>query len=440
MRYPLIATQLYGTPLLLDAEKAAVIESVFRAYASGNPAPLAEGERPAPMAAAYAAPRFAGKPYTVTEAGVAVLPIIGTMVHRGSQMDALSGLTSYSAIENQFDAAEADADVKGILLEVDSNGGQADGAFSLGEKIRAGKKPVWASVNEKALSGGYLLACAADRVTMTKTGRVGSIGVIALHQDRSKANAKAGISYTAIHAGAKKNDGTPHAPLTDAARADMQASVDELHTHFVSYVAQMCGIDPAAVRALEAGVLSGQAAIDAGLVDSIMSFQDTLAAFEAEVSKPSMPAGNSNGGFRQLPYGGTTMSKDAQTAAVEAVSAEQLAAHVAAAQASGATQMQARIKDIQTCDEAKGRTKLAAHLAFNTAMGVDEAKALLAASAVEATADSGATEQANALAAGMAKVTNPAVGSEVAAATDPNPQAEAAAVWNRSNAKLQRVK
>lgn len=436
MRYPLIATQLYGIPLLLDPEKAAVIESVFRAYASGNPTALTEGERPVPMAAAYAAPRFAGKPYTVTEAGVAVLPIIGTMVHRGSQLDAMSGLTSYTEIERQFDAADADPDVKGILLEDDSNGGQADGAFALGEKICAGKKPVWASVNEKALSGGYLLACAADRVTMTKTGRVGSIGVIALHQDRSKANAKAGITYTAIHAGAKKNYGTPHEPLSDPARADMQAMVDGLNDHFISYVAQMRNLDPEAVRALDAGVLTGQAAIDAGLVDSIMSFQETLSAFEAEVSKAP---GKSNGGTLRtnLPKGVATMSKEAQAAAAEAVTAEQLAAQVAAAQATGATQMQARIKDIQTCDEAKGRSKLAAHLAFNTAMGVDDAKAMLAASAVEAVEAAG---QASALVIGMAKLTNPAVGSEAAAASDPNPQAEAAAVWNRSNAKLHAVK
>ena len=131
------------------------------------------------------------------------------------------------------------------------------------------------------------------------------------------------------------------------------------------------------------------------------------------------------------------MSKEAQAAAMEVITAEQLATQVAAAQASGATQMQARIKDIQTCDEAKGRSKLAAHLAFNTAMGIDDAKAMLAASAVEAVE---AVGQASALAAGMAKLTNPAVGSEAAAATDPNPQAEAAAVWNRSNAKLRAVK
>jgi ClpP class serine protease len=214
----------------------------------------------------------------------------------------------------------------------------------------------------------------------------------------------------------------------------MQAMVDGLNDHFVAYAAQMRDMDPDAVRALDAGVLTGQAAIDAGLVNSIMSFQDTLAAFETKVSGG---ARLTNGGFRQLPPGGTTMSKDAQSAAVETPTAEQVAAQVAAAQASGAAQMQARIKDIQTCDEAKGRSKLAAHLAFNTAMGLDDAKALLAASAVEVAEAAG---QASALAAGMAQLSNPAVGSEAAAASDPNPQAEAAAVWIRSNAKLRAVK
>lgn len=451
MRYPLLATQLYGTPLLLDAEKAAVIESVFRAYASGNPTPLDAGERPIPKAAAYAAPRFADKPYAVTDAGVAVIPITGTLVHRGSQLDAISGLSSYAALERKIDAAAADADVRGILLEVDSPGGQAAGAFDLGEKLRAvaaaSGKPMVASVNEMALSGGYLLACAAGRVMMTKTARVGSIGVIALHQDRSKANAKAGITYTAIHAGAKKADGSPHAPLSDPARADMQAMVDGLHDHFVSHVASMRGIEPAAVRALEAGVLTGQAALDARLADGIMSFNDTLAAFEAEVNSAARPMGNFNGGpFKgtrpTLPKGVATMSEGTQTAAAGGYTPAESAALIVEAKAEGATAMQERIKGIQTCDEAKGREKLAAHLAFNTAMGLDEAKALLTASAVEVatTATTTADGQASALAAGMAKLTNPAVGSEAAAASDPNPQAEAAAVWNRSNAKLRAVK
>lgn len=438
MRYPLLATQLYGQPLLLDPEKAAVIESVFRAYAGGKLPEASDAKAPVPMAAAYASPRFADKPYVVTEAGVAVIPVIGTLVHRGSQMDAMSGLTSYTLLESQIVAAAADADVRGIMLEIDSRGGQADGAFALGEKIRAVEKPVLASVNETALSGGYLIAAAANRITVTPTGRVGSIGVIVLHRDQSGANTKAGITYTAVYAGAKKNDGTPHAPLTGSALADTQAMVFALRDHFVDYVAAMRDMDVLEVRDTEAGIFSGKSAVNIGLADAVMSFNDSLAEFEAQVSNP---AGFTNGGSRQLPKGVMTMSNQAQAAAT--LSAEQLAAQAEKEKAketlearnSGATEMQARIKSIQTCDEAKGREKLAAHLAFNTAMNADDAKALLAASPQEAAQFVAA---GNALAAGMAAVANPNVGAD--AAQDPNHQAVSSDLWNRSNQKLHRVK
>lgn len=437
MRYPLLATQLYGIPLLIHPDKAAVIETVFRSHADGAPVQIDGAPRPEPEAVAYRADRFADKPYVVTDGGVGVLPITGSLVHRGGFIDAMSGMQSYQSLEKKATAMAADPDVKAILMELDTPGGQAAGVFDLGKKMKeactAAGKPLWAAVNESAMSAGYALASAADRVTMATTGAVGSIGVIALHVDQSKKNAKDGYTYTAIHAGAKKTLGTPHAPLTDAAKSEMQARVDEMYDHFISHVAQMRGLDPAAVRAQEAGVFSGQAAIDAGLVDQIMSFNETLAALEAEAAAKPVSA---TGDFRQSKRSFAMSKAEAQA---DLLTAEQVAAQVAAARAEGATQMQARIRDIQTCDEAKGRASLASHLAFSTAMGVDDAKALLAASAVEAATAATASGQASALAAGMAKLTNPAVGSDTAA-TDPNPQAEAAALWNRSSAKLRAVK
>lgn len=435
MRYPLLATQLYGIPLLIHPDKAAVIETVFRSHAEGTPVQIDGAERAEPMAVAYQAARFANKPYVVTEGGVGVLPITGSLVHRGGFIDAMSGMQSYQSLEKKATAMAADPDVKAILMEMDSPGGQAAGVFDLAKKMKeacaAAGKPLWAAVNETAMSAGYALASVAERVTMARTGSVGSIGVIALHVDQSKKNAKDGYSYTAIHAGAKKTLGSPHAPLTDEAKSEIQTRVDEMYDHFINHVAQMRGLDPAAVRAQEAGTFSGQAAIDAGLVDELMSFNEVLAALEAKVAAKPISA---TGDFRQSKRSFAMSKADAPA---DQLTAEQVAAQVAAAKSEGAAAMQARIRDIQTCDEAKGRAKLASHLAFSTAMGVDEAKALLAASAVEAETVAG---QASALAAGMAKLTNPAVGSEAAAASDPNPQAEAAAVWNRSNAKLRAVK
>jgi ClpP class serine protease len=209
--------------------------------------------------------------------------------------------------------------------------------------------------------------------------------------------------------------------------------VDGLYAQFTDYVAEMRGMTAEQARTHEAGVYSGQSAVNEGLADAVMSFNDALVEFEAQVSNP---AGFTNGGYRQSLKGVPSMSKeDAQAAAT--LSAEQVAAQAAKekleARTAGATEMQARIKAIQACDEAKGRELLASHLAFNTAMSVADAQALLAAApkAAELAAD-------NALAAGMAAVANPNVGADTGA-QDPDPQASAN-LWSRSNKKLHVVK
>lgn len=435
MRHPLLATQLYGIPLLLHPDKAAVIEAVFRAYSSGGNLELGEFNRPEPLAAAYRAARFADKPYTVTEAGIAVLPITGTLVQRHAGMNAASGMQSYQTLKRQFEAAAADPDVRGIMMEVDSPGGHAAGVFELAKRIKqqcaAAGKPLWAHANEAALSAGYALASVADRVTLPNTGMLGSIGVIALHVDQSKKNAMDGYAYTAIHAGGKKALGSPHAPLSDEAKSEMQARVDELYGHFIDHVAAMRGIPSDQVRGQEAGVFTGRAAIDAGLANEIMSFNEALAELEAKVSgsRASFPAG-----FRPSMKKGITMEKEAPA---EMLTADQVAAQVASARKEGADQMQARIRAIQTSDEAAGREKLAQHLAFNTTMSADDARALLGVSAKEAPPS--AASQVNALADAMAKLTNPAVGAD-ASHTDVDPKAEASALWGRSNQKLHAVK
>ena len=436
MRFPLLATQLYGIPLLLHPDKAAVIEAVFRSHAAGEPVTLDDFHKPEPVAAAYAAERFKHKPYAVTDAGVAVLPITGSLMQRAGGMQAMSGMQSYQSLERQFEAAAADPDVKGALMELDTPGGQASGVFELAKRAKqafaSAGKPLWAHANEMALSAGYVLASIADRVTLPPTGMLGSIGVIALHVDQSKKNAKDGYTHTAISAGGKKTMGSPHMPLTDEAKGEMQARVDTLYQHFIDHVAAMRGIDAAAVRAQEAGVFSGQAAVDAGLADSIMSFNQALGALETEVSKPK--AAIPNAGHRQTTRR-LAMSNPEHLA--EQFSAEQVAAQVAAARKEGAEHMQARIREISTSDEAKGREQLAQHLAFNTSMSSDEAKALLAVSAKEVAPS--AASQVNALADAMAKLANPSVGTD-APLSESDPKAAVSALWGRSNQKLHAVK
>ena len=122
---------------------------------------------------------------SIAPTGIAVVPVYGTLVRRALGLDAASGLASYSELGAMLDAAAADPDVSGILLDIDSPGGEAGGVFELAQRVRAADaiKPVWAIASDSAYSAAYAIACAASRVFITQTGGVGSIGVIAMHVD-----------------------------------------------------------------------------------------------------------------------------------------------------------------------------------------------------------------------------------------------------------------
>ena len=269
---PHLASRLFGTPLLIHPPKLDVILSVV-----GPRMSLATVSDMPPMdMAAFQRSALAAAPE-----GIAVIPIHGSLVKRALGMDAASGLTSYSEIAAMLDAALADPQVRGILLDIDSPGGEASGSFELSRRVRevAAVKPVWAVANDAAYSAAYALAASAQRLFVTETGGVGSIGVIALHVDQSVKDAKDGYRFTAITAGAHKNDYSPHEPLSDAARTELQGEVDRLYTLFTDHVAAMRGLDIGAVRATEAGLFFGNQAVTQGLADGVQTLDATLTEF-----------------------------------------------------------------------------------------------------------------------------------------------------------------
>jgi signal peptide peptidase SppA len=266
MLYPHLAGRLFGVPLLIHRPKLDVILSVL--------APRLGLDGTLPQAALSSS-----RPVTSPTPGIAILPIHGSLVRRTLGMEAESGLLSYQAIQAGLAAALADPNVAGILLDVDSPGGEAGGVFDLADRIAAAAKikPVWAIANESAFSAAYALASAASRLVVTRTAGIGSVGVIAMHIDQSGLDAKAGLQYTPIVAGAHKNDLSPHSAITDEARAMLQAEVDRLYGLFVDTVASHGRLTADALRATEAGLYFGEAAVAAGLADAVATFDDTLA-------------------------------------------------------------------------------------------------------------------------------------------------------------------
>jgi signal peptide peptidase SppA len=265
---PHLASRLFGTPLLVHRAKLDVILAVM-GERLGLAAPVVDLALPIP------------KPATASPTGIAIIPVVGTLVKRSLGMEAASGLTSYSEIAAMLDTAFADPMVSGILLDIDSPGGEASGSFELARRVREATalKPVWAVANDAAYSAAYAIAASAQRLYVTETGGVGSIGVIALHVDQSIKDATDGYRYTAITAGAHKNDYSPHVPLSDAAKSELQGEVDRLYAIFTGHVAAMRGLGIDAVRATEAGLYFGGNAVTQGLADGVQTLEATLTEF-----------------------------------------------------------------------------------------------------------------------------------------------------------------
>jgi signal peptide peptidase SppA len=259
---PVIAalyTHAIGKPLLVEPSMG---ERLIAAYMHGGV------ESPGPMVADSPA------------SGVGILTIRGGLASRPEPGLCDDGPAHYQGIRAAFDQLLADENVTAIVLDLESPGGMVSGCFDLTDHIHAsrGQKPIIAAVNDYAYSAAYAIASACDEIWITRTGGVGSVGVVGYHIDQTGYNEKMGIKVTPIYAGAHKVDRSPHRPLSEDAKSREQAEVDGLYDLFVGSVAKYRGMDADAVRATEALTYTGQAAIDVGFADRIGTLDDVLAS------------------------------------------------------------------------------------------------------------------------------------------------------------------
>jgi signal peptide peptidase SppA len=211
--------------------------------------------------------------------GIAIIPVLAYLSnHYDEEMAWYYGNTSYDNIRAQLRAALADPACTGILLYVDSPGGEVSGCFDLVDEIYQARslKPIYAVADETAFSAAYAIASAAEKIFIPRTAGAGSVGVICAHMDCSKLEEQIGIKYTAIFAGARKNDFSAHEPLSKEARVIAQKMVDDTYDIFAKTVARNRGVDAKAIRATEASLYFGKDAVEAGLVDAIMSVDKAM--------------------------------------------------------------------------------------------------------------------------------------------------------------------
>jgi signal peptide peptidase SppA len=228
--------------------------------------------------------RLAGARRTVTTSapqGVARIPISGVIVPKASAFGDISGGTSVESMRDQLNQAVASPQVGSIILDVDSPGGMVDGIPELAADIRDARKqkPVIAVANTEAMSAAYWLASQADRFFASPSARVGSIGVLSTHEDRSVKAEHDGIKTTIIHAGKFKAEGSPFAPLSEGAKAHLQALVDSMYAMFLKDVSLGRGVKASAVEDNfgQGRFFDAQGALDRGMIDGIATIDEVIA-------------------------------------------------------------------------------------------------------------------------------------------------------------------
>lgn len=171
-----------------------------------------------------------------------------------------------------LDAIARNANVKAVILDINSPGGSTVGgeALYLGLRKLAEEKPVVATIGTLGASAAYMAAIAGERIYARSTSLAGSIGVYMQYGNIKGLLDTIGVEFDMIRSGPLKGEPNLFDPTTQAVRDNLQAVIDDSYAWFVARVAERRNMSEDAVRALaQGGIYSGETARARGLVDAI---------------------------------------------------------------------------------------------------------------------------------------------------------------------------
>lgn len=206
--------------------------------------------------------------------GIAIIPITGSIFRYANMFTEISGATSTEILGLDFNSALNNPDVKGILLNIDSGGGQANGISELSTMIynARGKKPIKTYAGGSIASAAYWIGSSSDEIIINDTGIAGSIGAMLSFEDDKEKKEAEGIKQVKIISSVSPNKNSDEG---------LQALVDSLGTIFVENVARNRGIsfDTVLSNYGKGGLFVGKDAVTAGLADRVGTFEEVLASF-----------------------------------------------------------------------------------------------------------------------------------------------------------------
>lgn len=279
-----MSAQVFDEPWAIHAPAMDLIAASVEAHRAGDP--LVFDELAGTLSVeAQSLPLDAGRRYTTTTpGGVAVLSIAGPIMPRASALAQAMGAVSAEAFGQEFDAAVRSPDVRSIVLAVDSDGGRYAGTPELANQIynARGSKPIESVITFRGFSAALYLASAADRVTISPSADLGSVGVIMMHVNQAKMLERYGLDVEFLSEPELKRAGNPVEPLEGKAREQFESRLKALAATFRGDLAKFRGVSEAHVAEKfgQGFVLRAPDAVAAGAADRIATLETVIAEHE----------------------------------------------------------------------------------------------------------------------------------------------------------------
>jgi protease-4 len=172
-----------------------------------------------------------------------------------------------------------DGGVKAIVLRIDSPGGGVGASQEIYREVVKARsvKPVVASFGGVAASGGYYVACGAEKIVANPGTITGSIGVVMQFANLEELFKKIGYKGYVLKSGTHKDIGSPLREMTSEEKELLQEVIDNVHQQFIKAVAEGRKLSIEKVSAIADGrIFAGEQAKAVGLVDELGNLEDTI--------------------------------------------------------------------------------------------------------------------------------------------------------------------
>ncbi len=210
---------------------------------------------------------------------IGIMSASGTIMSgNSSELNGILGAASFVKTMKKF---REDDRVKAVVLRIDSPGGSATASESMWQAVKetTEQKPVVISMGDLAASGGYWLATAGDTIIASPHTLTGSIGVYGMHFSIGRMlDTKLGITSDQVATSAYADMFSGMRPLRPSERALFERSLNETYAMFLERVSGNRDMSVEEVHEVAQGrIWTGEAALKAGLVDQLGSFDDAIA-------------------------------------------------------------------------------------------------------------------------------------------------------------------